>query len=268
MSRSVARSSASTAASCSASSPSSPSSTPATWDSSTANCVVASWPALLGGGQRLAQPPELGLRRLDPAAAGGDLAREAGDALAPVGGAAQGGRHLLLGGVASASASCRAVTAASSAARDSSTSLGQLGLRRGTRSACGGQVVGVGAGRCAPARRCRAGADPVGGERRGAAQPLAQRGRGGTRPRWPRASAGAASAASRSSAASGRACRPAPLDLLATDAQGALVGDLLRRASSVSCDQVVGQQAGAGVAQVGLDDRRPRGRSRPAGRAA
>ena len=72
------RSSASTAASCSASSPSSPSSTPATCDSSTANSRRRLLAALLGGGQRLAQPADLGLRRPRPGCGGRRPGRRAG----------------------------------------------------------------------------------------------------------------------------------------------------------------------------------------------
>ena len=100
---------------------------------------------------------------------------EPGDALAAVGGTAQrGARPPSRRPSPRPRPPARAVTAASRAARDELDLAGQLGLRGAHALGLGGQVVRV---RAAGALRPGAAEqpDPVGGERRGAAQPLAQR---------------------------------------------------------------------------------------------
>ena len=208
---------------------------------------------LLGGGQRLAQASELGLRRLDPAAAGRHLAGEPGDALAAVGGTAQGGGDLLLGGRRLGLGLLPRGDGRLERGAGQLDLAGQLGLGRADALGLGGQVVGVGAaGALLPGAAEQA--DPVGGQGRGAAQALAQgrepvpdlaglaQGRCGL--------GGLALERGQAGAGGGQGA----LDLLATDAQRALVGDLLLERGG-ELREVVGEQPGAGVAQVGLDDR-------------
>ena len=110
-------------------------------------------------------------------------------------------------------------------------------------------------------------ADPLGGERLGAAQPLAQPGErepgllGGGEGGQVLAQGGLEGGLGLAGRRDGRLDLPAALE------QDRLVGELLLQGGAGG-DEVVGHQPGAGVADVGLHGRRPAGPPRPGGRAA
>ncbi len=211
-------------------------------------------PAAVGGlGERALQPADLGLAGLDPAAARGDLPGEPGQALPPVGGGAQQRGHVPLGlavRVLGLAALGDPLLQHLAGLLDLGGQLlllgpGPLGLRP--------QVVGVAAGVGGLDRVLRAQQPhPLGGQGAGAAQPLAQPGqpvpglRGLGEPR--RGLGGLALQGAERLAAGGDRL----LDLGPARAQRGLVGDLLLERGG-QLDQLVGEQAGAGVAHVGLD---------------
>ena len=117
---------------------------------------------------------------------------------------------------------------------------------------------GPGRARARPVRPSRR--QPLGGQRRGAAQPLAQRGQRGTRCR-------AASDSARRRAGAARLERgqllaglaPAPPRPRRGAPRSAVSSASSCSSVAVSCGQVVGEQAGPRVAQVGLDRLRAAG---------
>ena len=251
---------AATAASCSASRPSSPASRPATRVSSE---VKSRWArsarATASSRARPSRPTS------SSAAAARDLQRvdlavQPGQALAPVGGGAlqAGDPAVLLGGG----------VLGGTAGGDGLLERGAVGVDLGGDPlllladllGLGLELVGVAPG----ARLLGVGgaggvADPLGGQRLGAAQPLAQPGQRepGLLGRGP-ARAGPRAAPPRGAASVSRACGDLGLDLLAARDQDRLVGHLLLQRGARG-DQVVGQQPGAGVADVGLHGRGPAG---------
>ena len=219
--------------------------------------VGGAGPALL---QALAQPADLGLARLDPAAAGADLTGQLGQALAPVGrGPHQPGQPLLLGGV-------RALGLGPVGDRGGQgvRGLGDLGqqrllllahLRRLRPAASRGRGRRTPpSGSSSDSRRTRSAArDPVEvsrsrseDRREPALLGPGQLGRGLLRPPASSTARRARTPVSASSTSVRRATRAVSS---ATSCSSVLV----------QLDQVVGEQPQPGVAGVGLDDRGPAG---------
>ena len=219
-----------------------------------------------GGVDGLAQPADLGLPGLDPAAAGPHLAGELGQALAAVGGGAGEPGEACCSAAYAVSTSSRAATAAASASWPGRSRRAAPRPARARRP-----------GRAAPRGRGRPGCvarlvlvlgeqpDAFGGQRPGRRETVAQ---AGSAPAFlrPGQLGRAASArprarrrgSPRSVRASSTSVRRAMRAVSSATSCSSVAGEL---------DEVVGQQPQAGVAGVGLDRRPPCARPRPGGPA-
>ena len=198
------------------------------------------------------EPLDLGVRRLRAGRQGVDLAGEAREALAPVGGCPLEPRDalVLLGrGLLGRALGDHGGVEVRALLLDL---LGDLGLLAAHALGLGLEVVGVAAGvdRVALGGTCRV-ADPLVGQRRGAAQPLLEPGQG--EPGLLRRGQ-AGQVVAQGGLEPGLLLAPGGdlrLDLLAPLQEQRLVGHLgLERGAGG--DEVVGEEAGAGVAHVGL----------------
>ena len=254
------RPAASAASSWSASRSSSPSSSPATWVSRLVNSAWARRGALarLRPGRGLSRPISAS-RGLDPAARGGDLAGQPGQALAAVGGRARQRRPP---GAARRPAPPRPPGGRSTAAAeglalaaDAGLDLGLLGAQpRGLapRAASGSRPGRSSSGAAARCRTRSAARLPVPRNRSRSDDSRYQ-------VSWARASVGASAAATCSSSASRSLASARAASTSARRARSAVSSATSASSVARELDQVVGEQAQPRVAQVGLDDGGPPG---------
>ena len=268
-SRSVRSSSTASAASCSASRPSSPASSPAIRVSrAVKSCWARSARATAAARDGL-EPADLLVGRGGARLDGVDLAGEPGQTLAPVGGGAQepGDPALLLGR--------RLLGGTTGGHRRLERGPVRLDLaRRSPTPARGSAAASASSSSGSRPRSSVSCSDPAALRTRSAASDAVPRSRsrmpgqpepGLLRPGQRRA--GRRAATPRAGASDSLRLRDRGLDLLAPLDQDRLVGELLLERGAGG-DQVVGDQPGAGVADVGLRRRRPCGRPRPGGPAA